>query len=220
MKKLQIVLAEDHAIVRDGLKLLINSQDDLEVVGEASDGAAALTMISALTPDVAIIDISMPVMNGIELVSRLIADHVTTKLLTLTANEDRGYMPQLLKLGVSGYLLKRSAADELIKAIRTVANGGRYLDPLTISNLIEEPADSKPAPNPANEVALSEREEEVLRLIAQGYSNRETAEVLGISMKTVETYRSRSMIKLGLRGRADIVRYALSRNWLREDSAS
>ncbi len=216
MDKLRIVLADDHGVVRDGLRMLINAQHDLEVIGEVADGEAAFAMIRRLRPDVAIIDISMPLMNGIEVISQLSQMNDDTKLLTLTANEDRGYMQQLLKLGSDGYLLKRSAADELIKAIHTVATGGRYLDPSIIDNLVDKMSTAPSAD--AVTVVLSDREEEVLRLIAQGYANKEIATKIGISMKTVETYKARSMLKLGLRGRADIVRYAVGRDWLREES--
>ena len=216
MNKLKIVLAEDHGVVRDGLRLLIDAQDDLEVVGEAGDGRQALEIITRLQPHVAVVDVSMPIMNGIELMSRLAEMPQTTKVLILTANEDRAYMQTLFSLGAIGYLLKRSAAEELIRAIRTVAQGVRYLDPTILDELvgrkIENPADAVSTP-PAT---LSEREHEVLRLIAQGFTNKEIAAQLEISIKTVETYKSRSMQKLGLRGRADIVRFAMDRGWLRD----
>ena len=217
MAKIRIVLADDHGVVRDGLKMLINSQADLEVVGEAANGEVALELILALRPDLAVVDISMPVMNGLDLMARLNQTDVTTKFLALTANEDRGYMQQVLKLGATGYLLKRSAADELIQAIRTVAAGRRYLDTLVVSEIVhdlsvESQSDGLPRP-----VALSEREQEVLKAIAQGFSNKEIAAKLDISVKTVDTYKSRSLLKLGLHGRSDIVRYAISQGWMRDE---
>lgn len=217
MDKLRIVLADDHGVVRDGLKMLINFQPDMTVVGEVADGEAAFEMICRLLPDVAILDISMPIVNGIELVSQLRLVSVTSKLLALTANEDRGYLQQLLELGAAGYLLKRSAAEELIKAIRTVANGGRYIDSSVVNDLVGDLLVPRQTNTDASPGVLSDREQEVLRLIAQGYANKEIAAKLGISMKTVETYKSRSMLKLGLRGRAEIVRYAIGQNWLRDD---
>lgn len=215
-RKLRIVLADDHAVVREGLKMLINVQPDLEVVGEAADGEAAFEEICCSNPDVVLLDISMPRVNGIELIPRLTRLGGNLRILALTANEDLAYLQQLLKLGAAGYLLKRSAADELIRAIRTVATGARYIDSSVIEGLVDNllsPARIESEPSSA---VLSEREEKVLRLIAQGNANKEVAAKMGISMKTVETYKSRSMLKLGLRGRADIVRYAVSHDWLRE----
>ncbi|HEY0983994.1 response regulator [Schlesneria sp. T3-172] len=213
--KLDVVIADDHALVRQGLRMLIDCQSDMTVVGEAGDGHEALTMIQQLRPAVAVVDVSMPVMNGIELTARLAGDATPTKVLALTANEDRGYMHRLFSSGVCGYLLKRSAADELIRAIRSVSQGIRYLDPSILDELVgmtefDKSTQQKP------EVALSERETEVLKLIAQGLTNKEIAARLDISVKTVETYKARSMQKLGLRGRADIVRFAVDRSWLRD----
>lgn len=210
---IRIVLAEDHQVVRDGLKMLINAQDDLEVVGEAGNGEQALKIILDLQPDIAVVDISMPVMNGLNLIARMNELQSTTKALALTANEDRAYMQQLLKLGTSGYLLKRTAADDLIQAIRTVAGGRRFIDPEVVSALVQEISDN----SSTSGVQLSEREEEVMRQIAKGYATKEIAANLDISIKTVETYKSRSMIKLDLHGRSDIVKYAISRGWLRDD---
>lgn len=210
---IRIVLAEDHQVVRDGLKMLIDAQDDLEVVGEAGNGEQALKIILDLQPDVAVVDISMPVMNGLNLIARMNELQSTTKALALTANEDRAYMQQLLKLGTSGYLLKRTAADDLIQAIRTVAGGRRYIDPEVVSALVQDISDN----SSTSGVQLSEREEEVMRQIAKGYATKEIAANLDISIKTVETYKARSMIKLDLHGRSDIVKYAISRGWLRDD---
>ena len=217
MSKIRVILADDHGVVRDGLKMLINAQADLEVVGEASDGEQALEMILRLKPDVAILDISMPVMNGLEVIARMNATETTTRVLALTANEDRAYMQQLLKMGTGGYLLKRSAADELNQAIRTVAAGRRYIDPLVISDLVQDLSIEKLGESIPPPVVLSDREEEVIKYIAQGFANKEIAAKLDISVKTVETYKSRSMLKLGLRGRSDIVRYAIGRGWLRDE---
>lgn len=216
MAKIRVVLADDHGVVRDGLKMLINAQADLEVVGEAGNGEQAFELILRLQPDVAIVDISMPVMNGLELIGRLQDVDARTRVLALTANEDRAYLQQLLKMGTAGYLLKRSAADELNQAIRSVFAGRRYIDPYIISDLVQDMAVVSQEFPVAAPVALSDREEAVMRLVAQGFSNKEIAAKLDISVKTVETYKSRSTLKLGLRGRSDIVRYAISRGWLRD----
>ena len=213
--KLEVVIADDHALVRQGLRMLIDCQSDMAVVGEAGDGQQALALIQELQPAVAVVDVSMPVMNGIELTARLAESPGSTKVLALTANEDRGYMHRLFSSGVCGYLLKRSAADELIRAIRSVSQGIRYLDPSILDELVGMTEFAK-TPLQKPEVALSERESEVLKMIAQGLTNKEIAARLDISVKTVETYKARSMQKLGLRGRADIVRFAVDRSWLRD----
>lgn len=212
MTDIRIVLADDHGMVRGGLKILINGQPDMEVTGEAANGADAAELIFTLQPDVAIVDINMPVMNGLELMARLSQSDSRTKVIALTANEDRAFMQQMLKLGAAGYLLKRSAADELIHAIRAVSAGRQYIDPQVVHEIISiEPADER------TQAALSDRELEVMRLVAQGYAHKEIAAMLDIGVKSVETYKSRSMTKLGLNGRSEIVRYAISQGWLKDD---
>ena len=213
----RIYLAEDHELVRTGLRLLIEAQPDLSVVGEASDGVAALEGIQKLAPDVAVVDLSMPRMNGIELTGRLRELIRPPAILTLTANEDAAYLRQLFQLGVSGYLLKRSAADELIDALRTVARGDRFVGANLIGLMVDHFTSPSPPASPLAEEAeiLSEREQEVLRMIAEGLTNREIGERLEISIKTVETYKLRAMQKAKLEGRAGIVRFAVARGWLR-----
>lgn len=212
----RVVIADDHGVVREGLKLLIDSQSDLSVVGDAIDGAVAFEMIDRLKPDVAIIDVSMPQLNGVELVAKLNEAGCQSQVLALTANEDRGYLHQLLKMGVKGYLLKRSAADMLLSAIRAVASGIRFVDPHVVDAMLEDNV-ANPSPNqPSTDGALSEREEIVLKMISEGYSNKEIAAKLDLSVKTIETYKARSMHKLSLRSRTDIVRYAVTRGWLRQ----
>lgn len=213
-QKVRIFLAEDHELVRAGLKLLIEAQPDLSVVGEASDGVVALERIAELQPDLAIIDLSMPRMNGIELTSHVRGLAAPPLVLTLTANEDAAYLRQLLLLGVSGYLLKKSAADDLIQAIRTVVSGERYVAPYLIGHLVGQLAARVPLEGAVE--ALSDREQSVLRMIAQGLTNREIGEQLEISIKTVETYKMRAMQKAHLQGRAEIVRFAVAQGWLRD----
>ncbi len=217
MSKLRIVVADDHQIVREGLKTLINAQPDMEVVGEAEDGRAAWVLAKRLQPDVVLMDVSMPEMNGAEATARLLKDCPQVKVLALTVYEDKGYLQQLLKAGAAGYVLKRAVMEELVRAVRTVAGGGSYVDPTlagrVVSSYIRQ--DTGGGKQPVAE--LSEREEQVLRLAAWGYSNKEIAAKLQISVKTVETYKVRLMEKLDLRSRADIVRYALHQGWLQED---
>jgi DNA-binding NarL/FixJ family response regulator len=212
--KLRVFLADDHAVVREGLKALVSAQAGMEVVGEAADGQAALDAATQLQPEVVIMDISMPGLSGAKATERLKQACPRVKVLALTVHEDRGYLRQLLEAGASGYVLKRAAAEELVHAIRTVASGGMYLDPSLAGQVIGSFVSKQGARVVSKGIGLSDREEEVVRLIAQGYSNKEIAARLSLSVKTVETYKARSLEKLGLRGRTDLVRYALPRGWL------
>jgi DNA-binding NarL/FixJ family response regulator len=213
MAKLHILLADDHAVVREGLKRLIDAEADMRVIGEASDGAEAIEKAVRLCPDVGVIDVSMGNVNGAEATRRIRILCPSTRVLALTVHEDTSYLRELLDAGAAGYVLKRAAADELIRAIRSVAAGGVYVDPRIAGKLVNTFAPPKTSMHTAT-ADLSERETAVLRLIAQGYTNKEIASQLGLSVKTVETYKSRSMEKLGLRSRVDIVRIAGERGWL------
>jgi DNA-binding NarL/FixJ family response regulator len=215
--KLRVLLADDHNVVRAGLRALIDAQADMEVVAEAADGEAACRLAVELEPDVAVLDVSMPVMGGALATERIVRDRPGTKVLALTVHEDRGYLQQLLRAGASGYVLKRAAADDLIHAIRTVARGGTYLDPSLAGQLIGGLVGRSSQGGPAHADPLSDREEEVLRLIARGFTNREIAGQLDVSVKTVETHKARAMDKLGLDSRAAIVAYAIRHGWMAED---
>jgi DNA-binding NarL/FixJ family response regulator len=216
MKKLRILLAEDHAVVRQGLKLLLDAQPDMEVIGEAGDGQEAWERAKELQPDVVVMDISMPACNGAQATECLAAACPDIKVLVLTLYEDEEYLRQLLLAGAAGYVLKRAAAEDLTLAIRTVAAGGVYLDPRMAGKVVGGYI-GKPSPEgEPHRSDLSERETEVLCLIAWGYSNKEIAARLRISVKTVETYKTRLMEKLELRSRVDLVRYALRHGWLQE----
>jgi DNA-binding NarL/FixJ family response regulator len=213
---LRIVLADDHVVVREGLKALINAQDGMTVVGEAVDGLTACQEARRLQPDVVVMDVSMPERTGSQATEWLTTECPRVKVLALTVHEDKGYIRQLLAAGAAGYVLKRAAADELIHAIRVVAGGGIYLDPTMAGKVVggfvrrgASEADSRGS-------SLSEREAEVGRLTAAGYSNKEVAARLELSVKTVETYRARAMEKLGLQSRADLVRYAVQQGWLQD----
>ena len=210
MNKLRIVLADDHAVVREGMKTLISAQADMEVVGEAADGPSTLTLVEKFDPDIVVVDVSMPGMNGAEVTTRLKQARPDRKVLALTVHEDRGYLRLLMGAGASGYVLKRAAADELIRAIRTVADGGTYLDPVVTGSVV---AGYIGHPN-GQKADLSEREVEVVKFIAQGYSNKEIASQLELSVKTVETYKMRSLEKLGIRSRVGLVKYAAQQGWL------
>ena len=214
MAKLRVYLADDHAVVRAGLKALINAQPEMEVSGEASDGRTACAQAQESQPDVVVMDVSMPELNGAQATAQLKQACPHIKVLALTVHEDKGYLRLLLEAGASGYVLKRAAAEELIHAIRTVAAGGVYLDPVLAGKVVGSFVRNPSGKGASADDDLSEREAEVVRFIAAGHSNKEIARRLSLSVKTVETYKARSMEKLGLESRADLVRYALQRGWL------
>jgi two-component system, NarL family, response regulator NreC len=203
--------------VREGLKSLINAQPDMEVIGEANNGLMAVQGALELQPDVVVLDVSMPRMNGSEAAARIKKQNAKINLLALTRHKDKGFIQQLFRAGVSGYILKQSAAAELITAIRTVVSGHNYLDPTITEHVIKAYA-ATPLPlgdkRPGN---VSEREEEILKMVAWGYSNKEIAAKLDISVKTVEAHKANATKKLELRSRIDIVRYALLQGWLKEN---
>ena len=214
MDPICVVLVEDHQIVRQGLRLLIDAQADLKVIGESSNGKDAIATILGSSPHVVVFDISMPEMNGIEMVKELRRLGNETRLLALTANTDRAYLNALVQLGISGYLLKRSAATDLIEAIRKVATDGKFLD----SEIVRDFADGVFCPKRLSSTTtggvISEREEEVIRLIASGFSNKEVAVKLDISVKTVETHKMRAMAKLQMKSRSELLRFAIANRWL------
>ena len=215
MTKLRVFLADDHAIVREGLKALINGQPGMEVVGEAADGRTACAKAKDIRPDIVVMDVSMPELNGVQATRELRAQCPDVKVLALTVHEERSYLRDLIEAGASGYVLKRSAAEDLVHAVQVVARGDVYLDPSVTAVVLGKLARQRP-PRDDSRLDLSDRETEVLQLIAQGHSNRDIAGRLKISIKTVETYKARSMEKLGLTGRADIVRFALQKGWMQD----
>jgi DNA-binding NarL/FixJ family response regulator len=215
-RPVRILMVDDHPVVLAGLKALITAYPDMAIVGEARDGRAALRLAMQLTPDVIVLDISLPEMNGIELAASLRAERPECRILVLTVHEERAYLRQLVELGVGGYLLKRSAADELPRAIQAVAAGGMHLDPAIAGKVVGGLAGGAARPQPGEAAELSVRETDVLRLVAGGHSNKAISARLSISVKTVETYKARAMEKLGFRSRVDVVRYAADQGWLRE----
>jgi DNA-binding NarL/FixJ family response regulator len=216
---IKLLLADDHAIVRDGLRSLIEQQTDMEIIGEAADGAEAVASACSLRPDVVVMDVSMPQVNGIEATRRIRKECPETRVLALTMHEDRTTLRQVLEAGASGYTLKRAAGQELLAAIRAVAADGVYLHPLVagkvVGGYVRRGSGAEPTQQKDSDL-LSEREREVVRLLAHGYSNKEVAAQLEISVKTVETYRARVGEKLGLQSRSEMVRYALAQGWLKE----
>jgi DNA-binding NarL/FixJ family response regulator len=208
-----VFLADDHPVVLAGVKALVSAAEGMIVVGVASEGRSALRLASEMKPDIVVLDISMPGLSGPRIAELLRDASPDTKILALTVHEDKAYLRPLLDLGVAGYVLKRSAGEELVRAIRIVAAGGVYIDPAIAGKMLG-------GNSPKSDVAfgggadLSERETEVLKLTAAGYSNKAIADALCVGVKSVETYKARGMEKLGFESRVQLVRYASSKGWL------
>jgi two-component system response regulator NreC len=215
-EKLRILLAEDHKTVREGIKLLVNAQNDMEVIGEAGDGEVAVRLAQELKPDIVVMDISMPELNGLRATKRIRAVGLDLKILMLTRHTDDGYLQQLIEAGANGYVLKQSAPNELIHAIRAIASGNSYLDPALTNKVMGGYANRTVSLRGENKTTLTERESEVLRLIALGYSNKEIAANMNLSVKTIEAHKANAMQKLGINSRIGIVRYAILQDWLHE----
>jgi len=215
MVKVRVILADDHQMMREGLRVFVSRQPDMEVVAEADNGKTAVALAQKCQPDVVVMDVSMPEMNGLRATEILHESHPSIKVLSVTRHTDGGYLQQLLRAGACGYILKQSGSEELVRAIRAVAGGHRYLDPALTEQFVGVVSDS------STDAAhwgtnLSNREEEVLRLIAWGAVNRQIAARLGISIKTVESHKANAMSKLRMTDRLDIVRYAVLRDWLKD----
>jgi DNA-binding NarL/FixJ family response regulator len=218
MNKLRILIVEDHEMMREGIKLLVESQADMEVVGEAGDGRIAIELAQQLQPDIVVMDISMPELNGLKASAKLKRILPDIKILTLTRHTDEAYLHELLQAGVSGYVLKQSAPTELISAIQAVASGKGYLDPKITSKVFASYNEkrSKLRGETGGE-QVTGRELEALRHIALGYSNIEIAEKLDISVKTVEAHKANALKKLNMQTRKDIIRYAILKGWMQEN---
>lgn len=211
VEKIRIVIADDHAVLRSGLKALLNCSPHFEVTGEAGDGLEALKMVEELKPDVLILDLSMPDMNGVDCLKEIRSRHLSCRVLVLTMYDDEEYIKEVMRAGADGYVLKKSADTELIEGIIKIHSGKKYLNEAVSQTLIESLLHSSAVePDGRNPyVLLSIREREVLRFLAQGYSNSEIAKMLSISAKTVDTYRSRVMSKLNMRKKSELVNYAI-----------
>jgi DNA-binding NarL/FixJ family response regulator len=213
-RSLRVLLVDDHATVRHGLKLLIDGEPDMKVVAEVGDGEAAVRQARDAKPDVIVMDISMPGMNGLAATHAIRKIDQDAVIVTLTRHGDDAYLQELLRAGVSGYVLKRSAPTELLQAIRAAAAGGQYIDSTLTARLTAGLVGGDRRAGKRAGAAITDREADVLRLIASGYSNKEIAARLALSVKTVEAHKANAMRKLDLSGRIDIVKYAVLQGWL------
>jgi DNA-binding NarL/FixJ family response regulator len=208
---IRVLLADDHTILRDGIRSLLEDEPDMQVVGEAEDGHTAVKMTSQLEPDVVVMDIAMPLLNGLEATRQIKRSHPNVKVLILTMHENEEYIRQVLATGAMGYILKDAAARELLGAIRAVNRGEAVLSPAVTRLVIEDYLRwGEPQPEPVSN-GLSVREREVLQLIAEGYTNKQIGEILCISVKTVQAHRNSLMQKLDLHDRGELIKYAIQK---------
>jgi DNA-binding NarL/FixJ family response regulator len=207
---IRILLAEDHETVREGLRMLLNSQPDLTVVAEAGDGDNAVEKARALKPDVVVLDLTMPKMSGLTAAKTLRDSEPSIKLVALTRHDDQAYVREMLAIGASAYVLKQSPSTELLTAVRAAAAGASHLDPALGE------VDSISSRRRATVPSITAREQEVLRHVAVGLTNKEIAALLDVSVKTVEVHKANAMRKLNLKGRVDVVRYAVLNGWLQD----
>lgn len=211
MSRVRVLLVDDHAILRDGLRAILGQQPDMDVVGEASDGLSAVRLVDDLQPHVVVMDIAMPRMNGLEATRRIKHEHPGCRVLILTQHENREYILSVLKAGADGYVLKRSAGADLAPAIRSVSSGEPVLDPVAARTVMDAFVDFSKQGQTAEgaEETLTDREREVLILLAEGHTNVRAGEILHISPKTVDVHRTNLMAKLGLHTRTELVKYAI-----------
>ncbi|OIO89627.1 MAG: DNA-binding response regulator [Anaerolineae bacterium CG2_30_64_16] len=216
MQRIHVLLADDHAVLRAGLRALLSNQPNIEVVAEAGDGYEAVRLAETLAPDIVLMDISMPGMDGLAATRLMRQRCPNARVIVLTMHEEESFLRQVLAAGGAGYVLKKAAEGELLAAIRVVHRGEAFVDPAMTRTMIEGYLGGEaPAPNTPNGVELSPRETEVITLIAQGYTNQQIAARLVISVKTVETHKANIMQKLGAKSRVELVRYALETGLLK-----
>jgi len=206
---MRILIADDHRIVREGLKSLLDDQPDMEVVAEADNGRDAVQLVGEATPDVVVMDVGMPQLNGVEATRRVMRDYPGTKVVALSMHSDRRFTAEMLKAGAAGYLLKDSAFEELVTAIRAIAAGKVYLSPSVADLVVDDYVSRLPSAEGNAFVSLTTREREVLQLLAEGKATKEVARLLGVSIKTVETHRRQIMQKLDLHSVAELTKYAV-----------
>jgi DNA-binding NarL/FixJ family response regulator len=213
MTKLNVFLIDDHGVLRQGLRMLIDGQTDMQVVGEADRGRGVADELRRKVPDVVVLDISMPDVSGTTVAADIRAALPQVKIVALTRHGEKAYVQQMLQAGATGYVLKQTAADVLIAAIRAVAGGDTYIDNSVAGKLVESSSGPRGATHGASD-ALTPREREIVAMVAYGHTNKEISSTLGITVKTVETHKSNIMQKLGLTSRAELVRFALTQGWL------
>jgi len=218
--QIRVLIADDHAILRSGLRMLIDSQHDMTVVGEAQNGGEAIQIAKGTSPNIVILDVTMPERGGLNAIQEILRQNPNTRVLLLTMHEELAYLRTALAAGATGYVLKKSVDADLLSAIRAVHKGRTYVDAELASELIQHAVPESGRSKPKLTEVLSERELQVLKLVAEGFSSREIAQQIFVSTKTVETYRGRFAEKLGLTSRADIVRYALETGLLTTDKFS
>ncbi len=210
MGMIRVLIADDHAVLRDGIRSLLESYEDLDVVGEASNGREAVRLVGELKPDVVLMDVAMPEMDGLEATRLILAAYPASRVLVLTQHDNQEYVFPLLEAGASGYLLKKVRGSELVSAIRAVHEGGSFLSPSVAKAVIERSIQRRrPLEEEGDEARLTEREKEVLKLVAEGLSNQEIADQLGLSIKTVMGHRANLMDKLNIHSRVELVKYAI-----------
>jgi DNA-binding NarL/FixJ family response regulator len=215
-KKIRVLLVDDHPVMRAGVAALFGAEHDLELIGQAEDGLQGVSMAGELQPDVVIMDVALPGLDGAAATKQIKGTQPELPVLALSAHEEPDFARRLLAAGANGYALKRSACDELVRAVRLVAAGNTYVDPSLADALVERSERRRSPAGGMPTVTLSDREAEVIRLIAQGHTSKEMAMALSLSPRTLETYKARAMSKLNLRSRADLFRYAMRAGWLRD----
>lgn len=209
--QIRVLVVDDHAIMRDGIRALINEQDDMHVIGEAEDGRAAVELAGRMHPDVVLMDIAMPLLNGLEATRQIKRDHPEIQVLVLTMYDHEEYVRQVLATGASGYILKRAAATDLVTAIRAVARGDAVLSPAVTRLVINEYLRADTVQSDDENEKLTPREREVLQLIAEGHTSREIARLLDLSIKTVQAHRTSLMQKLDIHDRGELIKYAIQK---------
>jgi DNA-binding NarL/FixJ family response regulator len=208
---IRVLLADDHTLLRSGIKALLEDEPDMAVVGEAEDGREAVKLAHTLRPNLVLMDIAMPLLNGLEATRQIKREHPEIKVLVLTMYDHEEYFRQVLEAGASGYIIKRAAANELVAAIRAVYSGESVLSPAITRYLVEDYLSGEPRKDDEDPNALSPREREVLQLIAEGKTSREIADILNLSIKTVQSHRTNLMRKLDLHDRGEIIKYAIQK---------
>ena len=219
MAKIKVLIADDHAIVREGIRMILALHEDIEVVGEAADGREAIEQAEKLAPDVILMDIAMPGLGGLEATLEIMKRQPQSKILVLTQYDNTEYIYRFLKAGAAGYVLKKTVGSDLVSAIRNVFQGKSFIDPSVadrvIKGFLEKPEVAK---DEASYDGLSDREKQVLKLIAEGYTNQQIADALYLSIKTVMTHRTNLMEKLGIHNRTELIKYAIRKGLTSSDS--